>query len=275
MKKILLLISTVALIACTANAQDMMSKKGTSIVPEAKDWGLGVDANPFLSYFGNAFNHSDNSTPSWDFTTYPMVITGLMVKDATTAYRGKLRLGIGSHKNTYVVDEDASTATPQAKTEDEQKVSNKNIVIGAGIQKMRGKHRIHGIYGAEAYIGLGGSKTTNKYGNPFSTNNPQPTTGIPGQSGPSRETEVKQGGTFMFGVRGFIGAEYFFAPKISIAGEFGWGPALSSTGASETTTETQGANGAGTSTTAKSGKSSSFSFDTDNNGGSLRMTFYF
>ena len=232
MRKILLLISTVALLAGVANAQEnMMSKRGTPILPEAKDWGLGIDANPILEFFGNAFNNDNNPAPTWGFETNPMVITGLMVKDANTAYRAKLRLGIGSNKVTYPVADNTSTAIPPAKTNDEVKTGSRNIVIGAGIQKNRGKGRLRGIYGAEAMIGLFGSKTEYTYANAFSTNVQAPTTGIPGQIGNfPRTTEDKSGSTFMFGIRGFIGAEYFFAPKMSVAGEFGWGPSLSSTG---------------------------------------------
>jgi hypothetical protein len=278
MKKILLVMSAIVVAAGVANAQDIMSKKGTPIVYEAGDWGLGIDANPFLDFAGNAFNHDNNNAPTWNFTDFPMVITGLKVIDANTAYRGKLRLGFGSNKQAYVVNDDANqTATPTFIT-DEQKTSYSNITVGAGIQKMRGKHRVRGFYGVEALLGLEGSKTTNSYGNALSVANPDPTTGIPGQpSGPGRVTESKSGSSFMFSIRGFVGVEYFFAPKISLAGEFGWGPGLSSTAAGSTTIETF--NSDGTAVTSISidspGKASSFSFDTDNNGGSLRMSFYF
>ena len=280
MKKNVLIIATIVLAANLSNAQDMMSKKGTPILPEVKDWSIGIDANPILEYFGNAFNHSDNAAPAWDFTTNPMVITGLMVKDANTAYRAKVRLGISSSKRVYKVNDDLSTATPAATKDDEVKTTSRNIILGAGIQKNRGKGRLRGIYGAEAMIGFSGGKTEHTFANAMTATNPTPSTNIPGETSgsTSRTTKIKNGSGFMFGIRGFIGAEYFFAPKISVAGEFGWGPALNSTGEGEVTTESSSGaspNATVTTNSAKTGKFSSFSFDTDNNSGAIRISFYF
>lgn len=283
MKKIVTLISAIVFTATAVNAQDLMSKKGTPILYEAGDWGIGIDANPILEYFGNAFNNdSTNNSPRWGFTDGGgMTITGLMVKDANNAYRAKVRIGLGSDKDVYKVLDQSSTTNPQAFADDEQKMTYRQITLGAGIQKMRGKGRLRGMYGAEAMIGLGGGKTENTFANPFTATFTSPETAIPGQpNGDGRVTESKQGSSFMFGVRGFIGAEYFFAPKISIAGEFGWGPRLESTGEGETTTESARFDSLGdfagtTSTTTNTGKSSSFNFDTDNNGGTLRLTLYF
>jgi hypothetical protein len=57
MKKSLTLLALV-LGMSGAFAQDLTSKKGEPFLPEAGDWGLGIDANPFLEYAGNFFgNH--------------------------------------------------------------------------------------------------------------------------------------------------------------------------------------------------------------------------
>jgi hypothetical protein len=92
--------------------------------------------------------------------------------------------------------------------------------------------------------------------------------------------------TISFGVRGFIGAEYFVLPKMSIGGEFGWGLGLSTTGKSKTTYEAVGNNGASAtdatgSTTIEGAKQGGFALDTDGNNsvwgptGSLRLNLYF
>src|SRR5688572_8475588 len=301
MKKNLLLI-VFALASSVAFAQNT-SKNGQQITPEPGDYGLGIDVDPFFSYFGNMFNGtSGNSSPTWDYTTnepIPMVITGLMIKDETTAYRGKLRIGTGSQTRTSVVDDDNSTSTPPATVEDELKTSATNILLSGGLQKTRGKHRVKGIYGAELLIGTGnGGKSEYDYGNSFNldstaTGYGQATsTDWPsGTSSPvsSRITESKTGSTFYLGLRGFVGIEYFIGPKISIAGEFGWGLGLASTGEGEQTTESfsTGADPIFSfddtiiSTTSKTGKSSSFGLDNDSGNpfspgsGSLRLTFYF
>jgi hypothetical protein len=293
MKKALL-IMLIAVIPMIASAQNT-SKNGHQITPEAGDWGLGIDVNPWFRFVGNMFNgNDDNSAPFWNFednSPIPMTLSGYMLKDENTAYRGKLRLGFGSMKMTNLVNDDTDiTGNPPRQVEDERKMSANNILIGAGIQKMRGKHRVRGFYGAEALIGLTGGKTEYSYGNAMSDLNQTPTSTVESSwdSGPysspasSRMTESKDGSGFYFGVRGFAGAEYFIGPRISVAGEFGWGIGLMSVGEGESTTQfvdTSGPLPAVRSVTMKTGKSSSFGLDTDSgigsSSGSLRMTFYF
>ena len=248
MKKGLLIVAM--MVAVSASAQEnFTSKKGTPILPESGDWSIGIGASSTMGYFGNLLNgNTDNSNPSFDFTNSNKVITGKMMKDANTAYRLALRLGIGSNKTTG-----SDTSAGAVK---DTKISSNNINIGGGIQKYRGKGRVKGIYGAEASIGLSGGKTTYTYN---------------GTANAGDVLESKNGSSFNFGVRGFIGVEYFFAPKMSLGGEFGWGLGISSSGASETTI----ANGIGGSSSSKGGKGSSFGFDTDNAGAQINLNFYF
>jgi len=252
--------------------QDMTSKKGTPILPEVGDYWIGIDAVPILEYVGNMWNSGSNSAPSWSYTD-SLVITGGKVIDANTSYRARLRLGIiDSRVNEYATVDDANAGSQAF---DKVKMSQTNIEIGLGIQKNRGNHRIRGIYGAQARIGFGSGKTTHEFANAFSDTNQQPSTGIPGQGGSSRVTEVKNGSTFLIGVGGFVGAEYFFAPKISIAGEFGLGISYSSTGEGEVTNESWDSTASAVTTdTAKTGKSNAFVFDSLPSG-SLVISFYF
>ena len=250
MKKSLLILAM--LIGGAVTAQDnMTSKKGTPILPEAGDWSIGIGANSTLDYFGNLMN-GNNSAPSFDWQNPQNVLQGKMMEDANTAYRLRLRLGLGSTKKegqSVDVDGDGIDDVDSA----EVKTSATNINLGAGIQKYRGKGRLKGIYGGEANIGLSGGKTTID------------------ANGYTREN--KSGSTFSLGIRGFIGIEYFFAPKMSLGGEFGWGIGFSSTGEGEIATS-----GGGFSTLEKTGKASSFSLDTDPAGGasgSLVLNFYF
>lgn len=248
MKKGLLIVAM--MIGVTASAQDMNSKKGTPILPESGDWSIGIGANSSLNYFGNLLNgNTDNSPMSFDWTNgNDNVITGKMMKDANTAYRAKLRLGFGSTTT--------STGDTASGSLDQTKVGGSNITLGAGIQNYRGKGRLRGYWGYEASISLGSSKTTNTY---------------TGNAAPAAVLESKAGSTFGLGIGAFIGAEYFFAPKMSLSGEFGWGLALTSTGAPSTTV----ANGTGGSTTVTGGKASSFGIDTHNGGAAINLNFYF
>lgn len=246
MKKLFLALAFVS-VASFAFAQDLTNKKGVNILPEAGEWAIGVDAVPFLEYVGNAFNNTDNSAPSWGYPNSMMMIQGLLVKENGKRYRAKARIGFGS--STQETGDTASGSASEVK-------SNYNYIgLGAGIQQSRGKGRVQGLYGAEAMIGFGGGKEETSYN---------------GDPSPGSTIEVKQGGTFDLRIRGFIGAEYFFAAKMSVAGEFGWGLGFGSQGETEETYF----DGSENVTTVTQGKSSSFGLDTDSYG-SLILSFYF
>ncbi len=287
-------ITTVAMaLACglfTVNAQDLTSKKGEPILPEAGDWGIGVEATPFLNYAGNFFGKSSSNTaPTFNFLNSEQVIVGKYFKDATTAYRGAVRLGFGSNKQTNMVSDDTNTGPDPKYVEDSKKTSYSGIGLSGGIEFRKGKTRLQGYYGGEVGLYFGSQKDAYTYGNaynnpngnytPTSTNNWSTLSSGPAAS---RTTETKYGSTVAFGLRGFAGVEYFVLPKMSIGGEFGWGLGFSSTGAGSTTTEYwDGTANAVKTQTTPTGKSSQFSFDTDNlnslfgPSGSLRLNFYF
>lgn len=266
----------------------MTSKKGEAILPEADDWALSIDAVPVMNYLGNMLNGNvSNSSPAFGYPGTPLAITGKMFKDEKTAYRAMIRLGFGSSTMNNYVDDNVNTTDPLAMTTDSWKSSYNNIVLGGGLEMRRGKTRLQGFYGGMLMFGIGGGKDTYTYGNAFSTTNLTPTSTVwtpTVSAGPSaaRVTENKAGGTFMLGLRGFIGAEYFIFPKMSVGAEFGWGLGMSSTGEGEMTTQYWDPVGLTAKTaTTKTGKSSSFGLDTDVNGtqmipsASLNLTLHF
>lgn len=250
-------------------AQDLTSKKGETILPEAGDWSISVNANPFLNYAGNFIGGNGvNAAPSANFLGMNQMIVGKYFIDATTAYRGGLRLNFASTSSATKVAVIPAT-TPATFVDDVTSTSSSNVGLTFGLEKRRGKTRLQGFYGAEAGIMFGSGSTKYKYGNDLSVNNAI-----------SRTAETKAGATFGLGVRGFIGAEYFILPKISLGAEFGWGLAFNFTGEGSTTTDTW--NGSAVeSTTTKTGKSSSFGLDTDNMNsvfgpaGTIRLGFHF
>jgi hypothetical protein len=280
----ILLISTFAF----TNAQDLTSKKGIPILPEQGDYALGIDAVPFLEYVGNFFNgNMGNNAPSFN-SAYPMTIYGKYFIDAKTAYRAKFQLGYNSYTVKEFVPEDAEAATfdPTITVEDKAQYNEMDVVLGFGLEKRRGKGRVQGIYGAEAMLMFGSDKDTYTYGNnwnpdithhfaDFGDNIIYDNTG----SFVGLKTEDKMGGTFGLGVRGFVGVEYFFAPKISIGGELGWGISYMSTGEGEETYEFYDVSSTGNpfinSSTNKTGGRSAFNFGVDNISGAINLFFYF
>ena len=205
-------------------AQDLTSKKGEAYLPEAGEWAIGIDASPFLTYFGNMIGgDGSNAAPIFNSHADDNVVPGTTVFgkyfiDANTAYRGKFRIGMGSAKIKTTVQDLSNGADFGETVVDEAKTSSTNIVLGGGLEKRKGNSRLQGVYGADAFIGFGSSKTAYTYGN----RDDDQLVAV----GQTRPILDKQGGTTSFGFGAFIGAEYFFAPKMSIGGEYNWGLAF-------------------------------------------------
>lgn len=277
MKKKVILLAAM-FVGVSAYAQDLTSKKGETMLPEAGDWAVQFDAAPFLNYAGNLFN-AGATAPGADFVNAG-AIAGKYFKDASTAYRVKLNIGMGSMTDKALVPDATSTATPVPMVEDSRKDGYTNVTIGAGMEMRRGNGRLQGFYGAELMFMMGSTKTTYTYGNAYDfTNLPSQTHGTDGSSD---VLEVKSGSTIGLGVRGFVGCEYFVAAKISIGAEYGWGLGLSSQGnGSETVKQVNSAGTALEDFTSESAGMSAFGIGADINGGnnlgtaSLVATFHF
>ncbi|MBL7935092.1 MAG: hypothetical protein JNM51_04705 [Bacteroidia bacterium] len=285
-----------------AFAQDLTSKKGEPFLPEAGDYAIGIDATPFLNYVGNFFGKNvANNAPTWNFANTNLTITGKSFKDANTAYRASINLGFANNGGKIMVTDRSVTTPPTYPTlptqvENKYKSSSTSIGLSAGIEKRRGKTRLQGVYGAEVGLGINTSGSKYTYGNALSVSATNPvgvSTSGDGMNGnanittdsygnSARVTKVKNGLAFSFGVRAFVGAEYFVAPKVSIGGEFGWGLGLSINGKSTTSLESIGGTTPAVGTQEREGaKSSSFVLGTDNKNAffgpaaSLRLNLHF
>ncbi len=270
------------------NAQTLTSKKGVPILPEAGEYGLGINATPFFSYAGNMFNGSSfNPGPSFNFTANnPLTIYGKYFIDAHTAYRAKFQIGYTSVTDKNFVTKDAEDVNHEITVEDKANWNHMMIALGLGIEKRRGKGRVQGIYGAEATIMFGSSKETYEYGNTWNPDFNHHVTDFGDnliyENGYlyGQKTEVNNGSSFGLDIRGFVGVEYFFAPKISLGGEFGWGILLRSTGEGEVKYEfldysTETGEQFLSNSTTKTGGGSTFGLGVDNLSGAINLMFYF
>lgn len=266
MRKIVLLAAICATTMATAQTGEITSNRGENWLSQDGDWGLTFDANPLLNYAGNLFNGtSENSIGgglTWANSWY--AIQGKKLIDANTAYRGKLRIGFGSQKNTDLVQDMSSGAQAGDQVEDVTKDGNFDIVLGVGLEKRVGSTRVVGVYGAEFYVAMHSEKTTYEYGN-----------SLEDSGDGSRPTEEKGPNTFGLGLGVFGGIEWFCAPKVSLSGEYTWGLMLSSTGHTETTTETLVAGDVETNTVEGGTKENDFSLDTGVTGANIGVNFYF
>lgn len=304
MKKVY--VTILALFAFVLTQAQITSKKGEPYLPEAGDWSFGVDATPFLNYFGNFLSSNGNSAPTQNFLNASQTIVGKYYASETMAYRGILRVGISSANwtNSLAQYDTAQIVYPAMPPMVEDKYTEKSsfVAIGGGLEWRRGHTRLQGYYGGDLMLSFGNSSRSFEYGNALNDSNyvSTVTSGFYNMSStdtlqqyinfttdtygnPARINSQKDGSMFALTLRGFVGAEYFIIPKISIAGEFGWGLTFASMGGSTTELESVGYNGTDNvvgSQTIETNKHGGFTVDTDRNltgtaTGTLRVNFHF
>lgn len=280
-------------------AQDLTSKKGEPYLPEEKDWSVGIDVFSLVNYVNSFAVNAKTSK----VLTNAQTITGKYFINAKTAFRGALTVGFNSYNSrNMVLDRAAATNSvavfPAAVVMKENIWNRKNGAFGLsfGIEKRRGKTRLQGLYGAEAGFMIISSKDKFTYGNALvtnssltidvdtvadamtsnifgSANNITQNAGaiIQGNVTTARIKERNNGTSVSFGMRAFVGAEYFLLPKISVGGEFGFGLGLTTTGRSKTVWQSIGQSKFTTNsdksvntTTVDGSKNGSIKLDTDN-----------
>lgn len=172
---------------------------------------------------------SGNNAPNVNFFDGNKII-GKKFTSNTEALRASARLGFNSNS-----------------TNNGPKSSSFDLELGLGKEWRKGSTRLQGYYGADAML-MFGTGTKNEQANGDYT---------------------KTGSSFGIGARGFIGAEYFLFPKISIGAEYGWGLVFRATGKSEQKV------GTNVSTTAESNTRITADTDVNGNAGSIRLTLHF
>ncbi len=238
MKKLFVTLSLVAG-ALAANAQDGMPVKG--------DYSLGIDATPFLTYFGGLLSNAGATAPTFNNPTNPMTITGKYFTADNRAVRMSLGLGATTSTVETVNAEDATKF-------DELKSNAFGLAVNAGYEYRRTKGKLVGVYGPS--VGLGIQTQSTEFTDAVTTADNQ-------------NVKTTGGSTFNFNVGGFVGAEYFFTKNISVSGEFGLGLGLTDT----SKTEVERPN---VPTVTSIGKSSSFGVSINEvYNGNLGLNLYF
>ena len=303
MKRVIMLFVATILVA-SVYGQNIRSKNGERVLPQAEDWSIGINANPFFSYLkglvGQGQGNGTANSPSFNYLLNNQMITGKYFLESDLALRASLRIGVLSNDQTNMVSDRSASGTTvfpnlPPMVENEFSARGSNIGLSVGVEKRRGNTRLQGFYGGEVGFWTSGGRQEFSYGNALSVSSNKPV-GINGADefagannvdvdsygNPARITERDLGRTTQFGLRGFIGAEYFIFPKISIGGEFGWGLGYESTRGGEISLESidAGLNEYGQQT-IESGSSNGLILDTDNSNslfgptGSIRVNLHF
>lgn len=276
MKKTILAVAAVA-VSLAGYSQDLMSKKGEAILPEAGDYALGFDAVPVF----NAIKFNDANAKIG--AGYPNQYFGAMVKrftDAKTAWRFGVRAGF----NNTVVREDVAEYNNGAADNSnvvENKISSTgfDVTLSLGQEMRRGNTRVQGYYGYEGIVSIGSNRTDIEYGNNLEDmSNDNPYVGTNPNYGSDNSyyiNERRSGVNFGVGVRTFLGVEYFVAPKISLNAEYGFAAMMNTTGRGEQ--EITRVNGGDTNDDTVKGtqRVTSFNLATDITQGAVRVIFHF
>ena len=207
MKKIIL--SAFAVCAFSfANAQDLKSKKGENILPEAGDWAISFVAKPFIDYTGRVLG-GNAVTPTSD-SPVDNAFVGKKFIDDKTAIRYVANFGFGS---TNLEDGTIGEGVDSYNFAT-YKQSTLNLNVGLGKEWRRGSTRLQGFYGADATVGFSSTKWTE-------TNNEV------------SNATYDAGTSINLGLNGFLGAEYFILPKMSIGAQYNYGLKIASNGAAK------------------------------------------
>lgn len=252
------------------------------MLPEAGDIGVGFDVMPFVNFMFSSIGNTPITPAFAGYASGQNAIWGKYFLDESTAIRVQIRPGFGSTVTTNKVkDEVQNLANPglNNNVEDERKISHSNLVIGGGLEKRRGKGRIQGFYGGELMFSMTNTKTAYTYGNNFSDDYSADFTDDfdlgTFASGNTRIKESDPGKTMGIGLRGLLGVEYFIAPKLSIAAEYGWGFSYVKKDENVQVMEAWQNSATITSTSTTSGTNRDIGVDTDISGASIRMMFHF
>jgi hypothetical protein len=275
MKKTLLISMMLFMMIASIHAQVKTSKNGIPVLPQAGDYALGINAVPVLQYLGNMFNNTAGNTIAFNFIDNNNFIFGKYFVTDLMAYRIGLRIGHTSVTNGQHIVDDLDVTKWVL---DKHTNVRSNVILGLGIEKRKGVHRIQGIYGVDAMLGINAVSHSYTYGNEITGTNTNPGTTNFGNNlfFGARSIKQKEGFGFGIGARGFVGVEYFILPKLSLGGEFGWGFQVGIRGTGMNTLQ------AWNFTDLKveerevpNGKGSVINIDTDNANGTIKLMFHF
>ncbi|NLA23788.1 MAG: hypothetical protein GX879_02370 [Bacteroidales bacterium] len=258
----------------------MHSKRGVPILPESGDIAIGIDALPVFQYLGDMFNGTaGNANMGFNWVSDIFNSNNIYVQyylEDKTSVRVGLRLGSQNFIDREFVMKDAPVPYPHITVTDRMLTSNTNVNLGASYLMHRGKGRVQGYYGAGAMLLWQQTNEKYNYGNAITTefNAPRTTDFGNNITGTGRLLNTSNLTRLGIAAHAFIGVEYFFAPKISVGGEYAIGfMALRTTGGQ--VTEERWTGTAIEHQTYDMAKDSEITLDNFNNGASIFLKFHF
>lgn len=294
------LLQALLAIAQNETPGSFKSKNGHVVLPEAGNWSFGVSASPFLQYAGNFLSGatSTNTAPNVFHAGAASIlggnlslgngILGKYMLTNNTAIRVRFNAAFYNETRREWVTENSIISNPLTPSfvEDKYTRTINNYSLAAGLEKRRGNQRLQGIYGGEIFLGFLKETRQFEYGNEISSDFASPASfnfigNVNNLSGVafSRTTAQDLGSQFYAGARGYVGVEYFVAPKISIGAELGYSIGFLTNGNASRTDETLdpvSLKPVEVETKLKRNSNlNGFGFGLDNMNSSLNLFFYF
>ena len=254
----------------------LISKNGHTVLPEEGEWSLQMNAIPLLNSLnilndnGGSFNH-----PGY-VSGFENVIVAKKYASNNSASRIKLGLNTALYSNTIMGENPDQFGSSDVLL---YTINSRNfeLTLGYGHEYRKGISRVQGFYGWETIFKLKPSSGDNyNYEYDYLTmyNSTSQNEFIDSQ---------KIGGGFGLEARGFIGVDYFIAPKMSIGAEFGWGAMFEAEGKNSiTSTQILESNSFGSvdliemqNTVEDEKRNASFIIAVDNMNAALNISFIF
>ncbi len=176
-------------------------------MPQAGDWGVGIDATPFFQYFGNLLSQNGNPyVPGFAFTAqYPGSLYVKYKPSSKTTLRMIINLGV-----SYDVDRTPNNSNPAEYNE----YKTTALALGAifGFEKnLSIVGRVNAFYGFQGGVQKIPFTSGTVTGKIEFTNKVNAT-----------QNYIEEGGNqLQFVAGGFGGLEFFFLPRVALAGEVG------------------------------------------------------
>jgi hypothetical protein len=175
-------------------------------LPEKGDYALGIDATPFLSYLGGLFSNSGANAPYFTFTAQnPGSIYVKKMLTDRKALRVAFRIGYSQYTEPVGTDPDEDIKYVYSAAALGLQVALENAFVY--------KSRVRAYYGAGIIL------EKDPYHDEFGIG----TISYKDAVDPDNDWQEKGGNDIGGGIGGILGVEVFFAPKISLTGEFNVG----------------------------------------------------
>ncbi len=299
MKKIVSCL-LVAALAMPMFAQEEAAGK-SEFLPEAGDWAIGFNVNPFTNYIGKLFNGSTNASIDnsaiggsgllWneDLSSIgsPLPMVSIQGKYMLTDQLG-IRANIGlllnrENEQKYQQDDAALALDPlsRQKVTDSYKKAQTGGSLSVGVEYRVGKGRVQGVFSGSALYAFSLESEEYSYGNAITGVNQKPssldTWESMGSAMPNaRMLKSYADGTHTVGLVGSVGVECFVAPKIALGLEVNLALLYAWTPNKYALYEGYNLNNEKVEefTDLVSPKNSAFVFGTQNVGANLYMAFY-